>query len=132
MPPMTRLLLLSLVAAWIASGARAQERTLPSAVPAALADGDCAYGTAEQFLDVGDVRAALYTTGTLFRRESTATYTVPYTPGVESAGALFSLNLWVGGEVEGFGFRDRELLEAGAGEIVCVRKRVDCCFPRPG
>ena len=101
MPPMTRLLLLSLVAAWIASGARAQERTLPSAVPAALADGDCAYGTAEQFLDVGDVRAALYTTGTLFRRESTATYTVPYTPGVESAGALFSLNLWVGGEVEG-------------------------------
>ena len=101
MTPMTRLLLLSLVAAWIASGARAQERTLPSAVPAALAAGDCAYGTAEQFLDVGDVRAALYTTGTLFRRESTATYTVPYTPGVESAGALFSLNLWVGGEVEG-------------------------------
>ena len=70
-------------------------------LPAARAQtpGDCTYGTAQADLDVSDVRATLFNTGSLFYGNSTeAGYTVPKSSGNS---ALYAANLWVGGTVGG-------------------------------
>ncbi|GAB5519043.1 MAG: hypothetical protein RhofKO_12940 [Rhodothermales bacterium] len=56
--------------------------------------GTCALGSASDTLDVGDVRAALFTNGGFFWRGSGPNYEVPKGGGVH---ALFNADLWVAG-----------------------------------
>ena len=60
--------------------------------------GTCEHGEAEAFLDVNNVRAAIYNNGNLFWRGSGTVYTVPKRSGVN---ALFSTMVWIGGLVDG-------------------------------
>ncbi|NQV71713.1 T9SS type A sorting domain-containing protein [bacterium] len=59
--------------------------------------GNCEPSTAEAYLDVGNVRARLLNTGTLFYRGSPSVYEVPKGSGLHS---VFGTSLWIGGLVD--------------------------------
>ena len=72
----------------------------------AQAPGNCALGHAERDLDIGDVLARVFTTGSLFfGNSSQAAYLVPRLSG---RSPLFAAGIWVGGLMSG------ELRVAGA------------------
>ncbi len=60
--------------------------------------GTCKAGEAQAFLNVNNVRAAIYNAGNLFWRGSGAIYTVPQGLGVN---AIFAAGIWIGGMVDG-------------------------------
>jgi len=64
----------------------------------AQAFGNCEHGKSEAFLDVNNVRAAIYNKGNLFWRGSGNVYTVPKKSGIN---AIFNTLLWIGGLVDG-------------------------------